>query len=143
MARATKVTDKAPESGPRAQGLLTRVTDRLTRSEEELEARELQEDSDRLGGTPIAGVGDRQLASVCGTVRSVTLRPRANVPALVAELYDGSRSLNVVWLGRRRIAGIAPGTYLTVRGRVTYHTGTPTIFNPAYEIITGRGHAQR
>lgn len=143
MARASKTGPAAPGSGPRSEGLITRVADRLTCSEEELEARELQADSDRLGGTPIAGVGDRQLASVCGTVRSVTLRPRATVPALVAELYDGSRSLNLVWLGRRRIAGIAPGTYLTVRGRVTHHTGTPTIFNPAYEIITGRGRLPR
>ena len=44
-------------------------------------------------------------ACVCGTLRSVTLRPRAGVPALVAELYDGSGTVQVVWLGRRQIAG--------------------------------------
>ena len=47
-----------------------------------------------------------------GTVRSVTLRPRVNVPALVVDLYDGSQALNLVWLGRRTIGGIEPGTYL-------------------------------
>jgi len=121
-------------------GLLSRVTARLVRTESELEARELQEDTSRLGATPIVDLADRSEASVCGAVRSVTLRPRVNVPALVVELYDGSRTLNLVWLGRRRIGGIVPGTYLTAHGRVTYKHGIPTIFNPAYEIKPDRGH---
>ena len=83
---------------------------------------------------------DRSEARVCGAVRSVTLRPRTNVPALVVEIYDGSKTLNLIWLGRRRIGGIAPGTYLTVHGRVTYRHGIPTIFNPSYEIRPARGH---
>lgn len=121
-------------------GRLGRVAEQLTRSQEELEAQELQEDTDRLGGCPIAGLPNRERASVCGVVRSVTLRPRATVPALVVELYDGSDVLNLVWLGRRRIAGIVPGAYLTANGRVTYRDHTPTIFNPAYDIVVGRGH---
>jgi hypothetical protein len=120
-------------------GLLSRVTARLARTESELEARELQEDTGRLGATPIAELADRSQASVCGAVLSVTLRPRVNVPALVVELYDGSKTLNLVWLGRRRIGGIVPGTYLTAHGRVTYKHGIPTIFNPAYEIKPDRG----
>lgn len=121
-------------------GLLSRVASRLVRTESELEARELQEDAGRLGGTPIVDLVDRSVVSVCGAVRSVTLRPRVNVPALVVELFDGSKPLNIVWLGRRRIGGIVPGTYLTVHGRVTYRHGIPTIFNPAYEIMPDRGH---
>lgn len=119
---------------------LARLGQRLTKSEEQLEADELLEDSDRLGGTPIRDLADRQLAQVCGAVRAVTLRPRVNVPALVVDLYDGSRTLNLVWLGRRTIAGIQPGTYLTARGRVCYVRGVPTIFNPAYEIVPPRAH---
>jgi hypothetical protein len=121
-------------------GLLSRVTARLARTESELEARELQEDTGRLGATPIVDLVDRSQASVCGAVRSVTLRPRVNVPALVVELYDGSKTLNLVWLGRRRISGIVPGTYLTAHGRVTFKHGIPTMFNPAYEIKPDRGH---
>ena len=116
------------------------MTARLSRTESELEAVELQQDTSRLGGTPIVDLVDRSQASVCGAVRSVTLRPRVNVPALVVELYDGSKILNLVWLGRRRIGGIVPGAYLTVHGRVTYRHGIPTIFNPAYEIVPDRGH---
>ena len=121
-------------------GLLSRFTTRLASTESELEDLELQEDTGRLGGTPIADLTDRAEASVCGAVRSVTLRPRVNVPALVVELYDGSKTLNLIWLGRRRIGGIVPGTYLTAHGRVTYKHGIPTIFNPAYEIKPVRGH---
>jgi hypothetical protein len=131
-------TEHKGESGK--GGLLSRVSARLARTESELEAGELLENTGRLGGTPIVDLVDRAEASVCGAVRSVTLRPRVNVPALVVEIYDGSKALNVVWLGRRRIAGIVPGTYLTVHGRVTYRHGIPTIFNPAYEIRPDRAH---
>src|ERR1035437_9226964 len=61
-------------------GLISRVTARLARSGSELEAHDPQEDTGRLGGTPIADLVDRSEASVCGVVRSVTLRPRVNVP---------------------------------------------------------------
>ena len=132
-------SDQCQDQRGRA-GLLSRVTARLARTASELEARELQEDTGRLGGTPIADLVDRSDATVCGAVRSVTLRPRVNVPALVVELYDGSKILNLVWLGRRRIGGIVPGTYLTAHGRVTYKRGIPTIFNPSYEIKPVRGH---
>ena len=56
---------------------------------------------------------------VGGTVRSLVLRCRAQVPALEVELYDGSDSLTVVFLGRRGIRGITPGRELIVTGRVT------------------------
>src|SRR6478735_1216535 len=93
---------------------LARLGERLTKSVTQMEADELQEDADLL---------DRQEATVSGTVRAVTLRPRVNVPALVIDLYDGSRTINLVWLGRRSIAGIQPGTYLRADGRVTYYRG--------------------
>ncbi len=134
------MTDNQVPVDSAAPGLLSRLTARLARTESELEALELQEDTSRLGVTPIADLKDRAVASVCGAVRSVTLRPRVNVPALVVEIYDGSKILNLVWLGRRRIGGIVPGTYLTVHGRVTYRHGIPTIFNPSYEIRPDRAH---
>ncbi|MEP7034240.1 MAG: OB-fold nucleic acid binding domain-containing protein [Dermatophilaceae bacterium] len=131
--------DQRPAEAARPR-LLSRLASRLASTASELEDRELKEDTSRLGGTPIAALADRKDASVCGAVRSVTLRPRVNVPALVVELYDGSKTLNLVWLGRRRIAGIVPGTYLTAHGLVTYKHGVPTIFNPSYEIKPTRGH---
>lgn len=117
---------------------LGKVADRLTKTDDLLERDDLQETTRKLGATPICDAVDRTIVSCCGTVRSVSLRPRADaVPAMVVDLDDGSRTMNLVWLGRRKIAGIEPGTYLKVKGRVTYLKGVPTIFNPSYEIKTG------
>jgi RecG-like helicase len=122
------------------KGALSRLGDRLTKTVTQLEADELQEDAARMGCVPMCDLQDRQEATVSGTVRAVTLRPRVNVPALVVDLYDGTRTINLVWLGRRTIGGIQPGTYLRASGRVTHSRGIPTIFNPAYEIVPPRGH---
>lgn len=83
----------------------------------------------------IADAPDRQQVRLRGTLKTVTLRPRGGVPALEAELYDGSGVLTIVWLGRRRIAGIDPGRSLEVQGRVGQHAGERIIFNPRYELM--------
>lgn len=53
---------------------------RLTTSPEELQAEELRQDVAVAGCTPIAEVGDREVVTVSGTLRTVTLRPRAACP---------------------------------------------------------------
>ena len=137
MATASSGTGTADR---RHRTIIGRLGERLTRSEQQIEAAELQEDTARHGATRMADLRDRQVATVTGTVRAVTLRPRVNVPALVVDLYDGSRTINLIWLGRRTIGGIEPGTYLRATGRVTYVKGVPAIFNPAYEIVPTRAH---
>lgn len=86
------------------------------------------------GCTPIRDCGDRELVRVTGTLRTVTVRPRAGAPALEAELHDGSAALDVVWLGRRTIAGVEPGRALTASGRISMNRGRPVLFNPKYEL---------
>jgi len=120
-----------------SRGRLRSALHRLSSSDATLEAEELREESDRLGGMPVRQLPDRQAACVCGTLRSVTLRPRAGVPALVAELYDGSGTLYLVWLGRRQIPGIEAGRMLRVRGRVAQRDARPVMFNPRYELLPG------
>ena len=116
-------------------GRLRRALSRLTSSTEQLEAEELQQDSAQRGAISVHDLEDRTRVQVCGTLRTVTLRPRAGVPALEAELYDGSGSMSVVWLGRRRIPGIEPGRSLTVQGLVTVREGDGvTMFNPRYQL---------
>jgi RecG-like helicase len=137
MVATHSATDRA---GGEHRSVLARLGERLTRTSQQIEAAELLEDADRHGGTRMCDLEDRQVATVTGTVRAVTLRPRVNVPALVVDLYDGSQTINLIWLGRRTIAGIQPGTYLRATGRVTYSRGMATIFNPAYEIVPPRAH---
>lgn len=98
------------------------------------EARELRDVTQRAGCCPIEDAKDREQVSIEGTLRTVTLRPRGGVPALEAELFDGSGVLTLVWLGRRRIAGIEPGRALQVQGRIGVHERERVMFNPRYDL---------
>ena len=85
-------------------GLRARLS-RLGRNQAELEAEELL---DELSYAEISRISDCKPGDklrVSGTVRTLTIRPRTAIPALEIELYDGSGSLRVLWLGRRRIDG--------------------------------------
>ncbi len=104
-------------------------------SQAEIEADEERADALNVPGCcPVDQLTERTHASVTGVLRSVTLRPREGVPALEAELYDGSGTLDLVWLGRRQIAGIEPGRRLRVDGLVCRVDGRRTLFNPRYEL---------
>ncbi len=98
-------------------------------------ARDLRRHFQDSGVVAIEAAVDRELVSVRGTLRTVTLRPRGGVPALEAELYDGSGVLTLLWLGRRRITGIAPGRAIQVTGRIGVHDGARIMFNPRYELM--------
>ena len=106
----------------------------LVASRAEFEASQERRETVRSGCTSVADLADRRRALVSGVLRSVTLRPRQTVPALEAELYDGSGSLRVVWLGQRRIAGIEPGRRARLTGFVCTQEGRRTMFNPRYEL---------
>ena len=107
-----KAGNKADERG----GGLRRGLSRWASHSRE-EARELRRTAEKAGLVTIAEAPDREHVIVQGTLKTVTLRPRGGVPALEAELYDGSGTILVIWLGRRRIAGIFPGRQIRVEGR--------------------------
>jgi hypothetical protein len=98
-------------------------------------ARDLRRSHATAGGTPIAEAPLRETVRLRGALRTVTLRPRGGVPALEAELDDGTAVITVVWLGRRRISGIEPGRSIAVQGRIGVHDGTRLMYNPRYELI--------
>ncbi|MCA0435167.1 MAG: OB-fold nucleic acid binding domain-containing protein [Actinobacteria bacterium] len=116
-------------------GFLSRLTQRVANAAHEADAAELAQHSVALGATRISDIVDRGLADVRGELRSLTLPPRGKVPALIAELYDGTGTVVLVWLGRREIRGVETGARMRVQGRVSYRKGTPTIFNPHYELV--------
>jgi hypothetical protein len=103
-------------------------------SQTHAEAVELRGNAVRAGCVPINEAPDREPVTVQGTLRTVTLRPRGGVPALEAELYDGTGTITVLWLGRRRIAGIFPGRSIRVRGRIGIHGGARVMYNPRYDL---------
>jgi hypothetical protein len=128
-----ETTSGEPEA-PREPTGLRRFFRRLASSKAELEAEELQKSTGEEGATPISDCQQRRRARVAGTLRTVTLRPRGGAPALEAELYDGTDVINLVWLGRRKIAGIEPGRRLCAEGLVSVQDGRKVIFNPRYEL---------
>lgn len=93
-----------------------------------------QGDGEDGQATEIAGHADRDVCTLHGTLRQVTVRPHGGVAALEAELYDGTGSVTLVWLGRRRIAGITCGREMTVHGRLGCSDGERRLFNPRYEL---------
>jgi hypothetical protein len=99
------------------------------------EARDLRRTYADQNCVRISEAPDREMVKLRGSLRTVSLRPRAGVPALEAELFDGSGVIVIVWLGRRRIAGIDPGRSIQVEGRIGEHSGVRTMFNPRYELI--------
>ncbi|MFF5171048.1 OB-fold nucleic acid binding domain-containing protein [Micromonospora sp. NPDC000089] len=113
---------------------LRRILQRLTATEAEIEAQELQRESAQCGGVPARQCTRGQLVSVTGRLRTVVYTPRTNLPTLEADLYDGSDVVTLVWLGRRHIAGIEPGRHLTARGRVAVRDDRKVIYNPYYEL---------
>ena len=104
-------------------------------SSDEADVRELRKEFTIEGVVSIADAPDRTPVRLRGTLRTVTLRPRGGVPALEAELYDGTGTVTVIWLGRRRIAGIGPGRAIEVRGRVGTQDAVRVLYNPRYELL--------
>jgi hypothetical protein len=115
----------------------THLSQRLSNwaNSERQHARDLREEYAATNVDTCAAADERDIVTLRGTLQTVTLRPRGGVPVLEAELFDGTASITLVWLGRRRIAGIVPGRSLQAEGRVGTHDGTRTIFNPRYELI--------
>jgi hypothetical protein len=98
-------------------------------------ARELRETTRKGHCDLIVDCADRTPVRLRGTLRTVTLRPRGGVPALEAELFDGSDSLTLVWLGRREIAAISPGRAVEVEGRIGRQGSDRIIYNPRYQLL--------
>jgi len=108
---------------------------RFTRSDDEMRADELQEESHDHGATLIRDCVAGKPSTVAGRLRSVTLRPAANAPAVEAELYDGSARMTLLFLGRRRIPGITPGRRVVVTGRPIERDGERHMVNPRYTLL--------
>ena len=117
-----------------SQGRLRRTISRWADTSSQ-EARDLRRTFADASCSAIRDAPDREKVTLRGRLRTVTLRPRAGIPALEAELSDGSGVVTIVWLGRRRIAGIDPGRGIEVQGRIGAHEGVRVMYNPRYELI--------
>ncbi len=122
------------EQGHGAGSRVRRALHRLAADPGQLDAEKLRDHASTLGAVPVGNCADRQRVCVAGTLRAVTLRPVGGVPTVEAELWDGTGTISLVWLGRRRIGGIGPGRVVLARGRLSYADGRRVMYNPVYEL---------
>ena len=73
--------------------------------------------------TPISEVVWRDEVSVEGRVRSIRITPWADVPSMECTIVDETGGLTLVFLGRRKIAGVHPGTVIRAEGMAGAHHG--------------------
>jgi hypothetical protein len=94
--------------------------------------------AEAAGQVPIADVRWRQRVIVRGTVRSMRVRPWAEgVSTLEATLVDETGGVTLVFLGRKRIAGLGLGTSVEAEGMVGENRGRLVIINPVYRLHPG------
>src|ERR1700730_10960504 len=118
-----------------AEGYLPRLTRRLTEDPEQLDVEELSDEAASTGAQKAIDCQRGQEVTMVGTLRSVKRNDHGGVRGVRAELFDGTDTVMLVWLGQRRIPGIESGRTLRVHGRVgKLENGAKAIYNPRYEI---------
>ncbi|HEY2450693.1 MAG TPA: OB-fold nucleic acid binding domain-containing protein [Mycobacterium sp.] len=118
-----------------AESYLRRLTRRLTEHPEQRDAEELCDEAVSTGAQRAIDCERGQEVTVVGTLRSVECKSKGCADGVRAELFDGTDTVTLVWLGQRRIPGIDSGRTLRVHGRLgKLENGTKAIYNPHYEI---------
>lgn len=117
------------------KGYLRRLTRRLTEDPELRDVEELSDEAVNTGAQRAIDCQRGQEVTMVGTLRSVEANAKGCVGGVRAELFDGTDTVTLVWLGQRRIPGIDSGRTLRVHGRVgKLESGGKAIYNPHYEI---------
>jgi hypothetical protein len=108
---------------------------RLTTDDETVDAGNLSSEVDASGCQHAAGCWQGQRVTILGRLRTVDLRPTDALATLVAELYDGTDAVLLIWLGRRSIPGVETGRTVKATGRLAMKDGRKVIYNPDYELM--------
>jgi hypothetical protein len=120
-----------------AESFVRRLTRRLTEDPEQRDVEELTDEAASTGAQRAIDCQRGQEVTMVGHLRSVETNAKGCAGGVRAELFDGTDTVTLVWLGQRRIPGIESGRALRVRGRLgTLENGTKAIYNPHYEIQT-------
>ena len=87
---------------------------------------------------PVLSVNDlvaRRPATVRGRLAAARTVPGPHGPRFEAVLDDTTSSVVLVFLGRRSIPGLVPGTVLMAHGTPRLDRGRIEILNPLYELL--------
>ena len=87
----------------------------------------------------LTAIGDtrwRKRVRVRGRVRALRVQPwEGGIATLEATLVDGTGGITVIFMGRRKIAGVRLGAWMEVEGMVLESRGKLAIMNPEYVLI--------
>lgn len=74
-----------------------------------------------------------------GVIERITIAPATASPSftVLAQIdWNGAQeAVCIVWMGQRRVPGVEAGVALRFEGMLSRVGGTPTVYNPRYEII--------
>jgi amino acid transporter len=136
MIRTAAHDKRARRHGERRDGKRDARTGALAQLEPVVRPAEVPE-----GVTPIAEVAYRERARVAGKVRSLRVQPWSGVATLECVMVDNTGGITLVFLGRKHVAGLAPGVRVVAEGMVGDHGGRLAILNPAYRILSSGDEA--
>lgn len=89
----------------------------------------------REGYDSVRDIVGRQKVRLRGFVSSMVIHPRSAPDTVEAELFDGTGTITLIWLGRTSIPGIRPGTRMAVSGFAALRSQHRVMYNPRYELI--------
>lgn len=118
-----------------AEDMVRRLTRRLTENPADRDAEELSGEVANTGAQRAIDCCRGQEVTMMGQLLSVETNAKGCTAGVRAEIFDGTDTVTLVWLGQRRIPGIECGRTLRVRGRLgLLDNGRKAIYNPHYEI---------
>jgi hypothetical protein len=82
----------------------------------------------------IADAPRRVPTQIAGEVTGMRVVPKAGSPWLEVTVDDGTGSAVLVFTGRKRVPGIAPGRAITAEGVARDEQSRLTILNPRYSL---------
>lgn len=129
------MAEPAQHAGNRV-GVLRRVLRRMSASNEDLEDEALRQRSIDSGASTIADAELRTRVHLQGRIEVLTLNPNGTNRWLEAELSDGTGTVHLIWMGRRRIPGLRAGRRLAVEGLISSADGRRVIYNPRYQLLS-------
>jgi RecG-like helicase len=96
------------------------------------------------GGRPVArslaAAQPRARVVTTGTIVAAAAHEQGPCLTYRCRFFDGTGEVELVFLGRRAVAGLAAGTRCTVEGTVMAERGRLVIWNPLYRIEAVEGH---
>ena len=86
--------------------------------------------------SPIANAKSREKGCFRGIVSAIVYDPANRRKYFQADLFDGQDTLQLIWLGQEKVAGISPGVKMRVSGLVTTVHKELVIYNPRYTLLS-------